>query len=161
MQEQTKAELLPVWVERTADDAAAVAGLRAQLGCPEAIAQILVGRKIVHRCADAEAFFHPRMEALLDSDATDPMQMLGMRRAVERVLAAIRAGEPILIYGDYDVDGTTATVLLKTAIERVAAAMAAAADGGGEATMCRIASAKATGCRRVCWGWRRVRACGW
>jgi single-stranded-DNA-specific exonuclease len=43
--------------------------------------------------------------------------MSGMRSAVPRVQQAIRDREPILIYGDYDVDGTTATVLLKTAIE--------------------------------------------
>ena len=46
-----------------------------------------------------------------------------MAAAVERILAAIRAAEPILIYGDYDVDGTTATVLLKTTIERIGLAM--------------------------------------
>src|SRR6201985_3468881 len=40
--------------------------------------------------------------------------------AVARIQQAIRSSEPILIYGDYDVDGTTATVLLKTAIERIA-----------------------------------------
>ncbi len=43
--------------------------------------------------------------------------MLGMTAAVERVERAIAAREPILLYGDYDVDGTTAVVLLKTAIE--------------------------------------------
>ena len=52
----------------------------------------------------------------------DPRLMLGMDRAVERIRAAVRAGEPMLIYGDYDVDGTTATVLLKTAIERLGTA---------------------------------------
>ncbi len=45
--------------------------------------------------------------------------MHGMGEAVARVEGAIRAGEPILIYGDYDVDGTTAVVLLKTAVERL------------------------------------------
>ncbi len=43
--------------------------------------------------------------------------MHGMKLAVERVERAIAAREPILLYGDYDVDGTTAVVLLKTAIE--------------------------------------------
>ena len=43
--------------------------------------------------------------------------MLGMNAAVERLEAAIAREEPILLYGDYDVDGTTAVVLLKTAIE--------------------------------------------
>ncbi len=45
--------------------------------------------------------------------------MLGMAAAVARIQHAVAIAEPILIYGDYDVDGTTATVLLKTAIERI------------------------------------------
>lgn len=45
--------------------------------------------------------------------------MLGMAAAVARIQQAILAHEPVLIYGDYDVDGTTAVVLLKTAIERL------------------------------------------
>ena len=47
----------------------------------------------------------------------DPALMLGMREAVERLEAAIERKEKVLIYGDYDVDGTTAIVILKTAIE--------------------------------------------
>ena len=43
--------------------------------------------------------------------------MLGMTAAVDRLERAIAAREPVLLYGDYDVDGTTAVVLLKTAIE--------------------------------------------
>jgi single-stranded-DNA-specific exonuclease len=46
-----------------------------------------------------------------------------MSAAVARILAALHASEPILIYGDYDVDGTTATVLLKTTLERIALAI--------------------------------------
>ena len=53
--------------------------------------------------------------------------MLGMATAVERLERAIAAREPILLYGDYDVDGTTAVVLLKTAIEML----------GGEAALSR------------------------
>ncbi len=45
--------------------------------------------------------------------------MLGMRQAVDRIQRAVLQREPILIYGDYDVDGTTATVLLKSAIDRI------------------------------------------
>ena len=47
----------------------------------------------------------------------DPLRMLGMAAAVERLEQAVAHREPILLYGDYDVDGTTAVVLLKTAIE--------------------------------------------
>ncbi len=43
--------------------------------------------------------------------------MTGLRAAVERLKAAIERGETVLIYGDYDVDGTTAIVILKTALE--------------------------------------------
>jgi len=91
--------------------------LRDQLHCPLPIAQILVARGI-DTPALAERFLHPKLEHLLDESA-DPMQMLDMAAAVAHIVAAVRNAEPILIYGDYDVDGTTATVLLKTAIERV------------------------------------------
>jgi single-stranded-DNA-specific exonuclease len=46
-----------------------------------------------------------------------PEQMTGLRAAVDRINAAIEGKEPILIYGDYDVDGTMAVIILKTAIE--------------------------------------------
>lgn len=46
-----------------------------------------------------------------------PERMMGLRAAVDRIAAAIERKEPILIYGDYDVDGTMAVIILKTAIE--------------------------------------------
>jgi single-stranded-DNA-specific exonuclease len=122
---QVISNLWPVvqWTSKAGSDPAATEDLARHLGCPRAIAQILVARGI-GTAGEAEAFFKPNIEALLESAASDPMQMLGMAGAVERILAAIRACEPVLIYGDYDVDGTTATVLLKTTIERVGLAMA-------------------------------------
>ena len=96
--------------------------LAARLGCPRAIAQVLVSRGIATPAA-AEAFLHPTLEGFLADPANDPAQLFGMAAAVSRILAAIQAAEPILIYGDYDVDGTAATVLLKTAIERVGLAI--------------------------------------
>jgi single-stranded-DNA-specific exonuclease len=114
----------PVWLLKITDrpaDVNAAEALAAQLHCPPAIAQILVARGIDTQAA--EAFLHPTLEALLDDPANDPAQLLGMKTAVERILGAIQSGEPILIYGDYDVDGTTATVLLKTTIERIGLAM--------------------------------------
>src|SRR5262245_7496663 len=62
--------------------------------------------------AEAAAFLSPSLEQL-----HSPYLMRGMREAVERISAAIVNHEDILIYGDYDVDGTTAVVILKTAIE--------------------------------------------
>ena len=64
--------------------------------------------------SEARRFFEPQL-----ADLHPPTLMLGMEAAVARILEAVNLGEPILIYGDYDVDGTTATVLLKTAIDRV------------------------------------------
>lgn len=101
------------WTIRTAD-AEAVARLVERVGCPRAIAELLVQRGFVEPAA-VQSFFNPSIDDLID-----PMLMLGMDVAVERVQRAVRECEPILIYGDYDVDGTTATVLLKTAIERIA-----------------------------------------
>ncbi len=60
----------------------------------------------------AERFLTPDLAHL-----HSPYLMAGMKTAVDRIEAAIENKEPILIYGDYDVDGTTAIVILKTAIE--------------------------------------------
>ena len=95
-------------------DANAVGRLVDATGCPRAIAELLVARGVVEP-DEAKTFFHSSIDDLID-----PMLMLGMTVAVSRIQQAVRTGEPILIYGDYDVDGTTATVLLKTAIERIA-----------------------------------------
>src|SRR3981189_3658028 len=101
------------WILPTVDPAA-VARLAEHLHCPVAIASILLSRGISDPAA-AQAFLNPTIDDLID-----PMLMLGMDLAVARIQQAVRSSEPILIYGDYDVDGTTATVLLKTAIERIA-----------------------------------------
>jgi single-stranded-DNA-specific exonuclease len=102
------------WILPTVDPAA-VARLAEHLHCPNAIAGILLSRGISDSTA-AHAFLNPTSDHLID-----PMLMLGMDLAVARIQRAVQYAEPILIYGDYDVDGTTATVLLKTAIERISA----------------------------------------
>jgi single-stranded-DNA-specific exonuclease len=78
---------------------------------PEVLAALLVARGI-KRADEAFTFLNPEMAHL-----HDPLRMKGMEAAVERLERAIAQREPILLYGDYDVDGTTAVVLLKTAIE--------------------------------------------
>jgi single-stranded-DNA-specific exonuclease len=85
--------------------------LAKEAGLPPLIAELLFARGI-RTAAAAEQFLNPCIDHLLD-----PFSMMGMEKAVARVQRGIAAREPILIYGDYDVDGTTATVLLKTAIE--------------------------------------------
>ena len=78
---------------------------------PQVLAELLVARGISTPDA-AFAFLNPDTAQL-----HDPLLMLGMATAVARLEQAIAAREPVLLYGDYDVDGTTAVVLLKTAIE--------------------------------------------
>jgi single-stranded-DNA-specific exonuclease len=78
---------------------------------PLVLAELLVARGIT-RPADAFAFLNPEIAQL-----HDPQLMLGMSAAVDRIEAAIERRESVLLYGDYDVDGTTSVVLLKTAIE--------------------------------------------
>jgi single-stranded-DNA-specific exonuclease len=101
------------WIFQTVDPPE-VAALAAELRCPSAISSLLLSRGISNPTS-AQAFLNPTIDHL-----HDPMLMLGMDLAVTRIQQAVRSLEPILIYGDYDVDGTTATVLLKTAIERIA-----------------------------------------
>jgi single-stranded-DNA-specific exonuclease len=75
------------------------------------LARLLVMRGI-QDAESAQTFLVPTLTHL-----HSPYLMSGMKTAVERLDAAIERKEGILIYGDYDVDGTTAIVILKTAIE--------------------------------------------
>jgi single-stranded-DNA-specific exonuclease len=75
------------------------------------LAKLLVLRGIDSPEA-AEAFLKPSLDQLYS-----PYLLTGMKTAIDRLDAAIDRKEGILIYGDYDVDGTTAVVILKTAIE--------------------------------------------
>jgi single-stranded-DNA-specific exonuclease len=92
-------------------DGAIVERLRANAGIPSIIARLLVIRGISD-AASANRFLTPSLEHL-----HSPYLMRGMKEAVERIVAAIASRENILISGDYDVDGTTAVVILKIAIE--------------------------------------------
>src|SRR5260370_18333579 len=91
--------------------AAVVEKLSADAGLSSLMARLLVLRGIT-AAAEAYRFLSPSLEQM-----HSPYLMRGMREAVDRVAAAIANREDILIYGDYDVDGTTAVVILKTAIE--------------------------------------------
>jgi single-stranded-DNA-specific exonuclease len=89
----------------------AVDRLQSEHRLSKLLATLIVQREITSP-EDAQHFLHADL-----SDLHDPQRMLGMRTAVERLRQAIANGERILIYGDYDVDGTTAVVILRTAIE--------------------------------------------
>ncbi len=97
-------------------DHTVVAKLAAELNVPAAAATILVGRGLTtfDRC---KAYFRPNAA----DGFLDPFLFADMDKAVKRVTAAIDSGEKILIYGDYDVDGVTATALLTRVLKRLGA----------------------------------------
>ena len=80
--------------------------LEKELNISSAAARMLVVRGI-QTADEARAFVHPSLDKL-----HDPFLMKDMDKAVERLHKAITQGEKILIYGDYDVDGTTAVALM-------------------------------------------------
>src|SRR5918911_1097258 len=83
------------------------------------VSPIVAGLLLLRGCASeraARSFLRPAHDQL-----HDPMLMLGMQDAVARILRAVDAGERILIYGDYDVDGTTGTVVLRRALKMMGA----------------------------------------
>jgi single-stranded-DNA-specific exonuclease len=98
------------WIVEQTDQTAAES-LATEARLPLVLAELLVARGITS-AHDAFIFLNPHSDHL-----HDPFLMLGMSVAVERLERAIAAREPVLLYGDYDVDGTTAVVLLKAAIE--------------------------------------------
>jgi single-stranded-DNA-specific exonuclease len=85
--------------------------LRGAAKAAHILAPLLVRRGITD-AESASTFLSPSLSHL-----HDPNLMMGLRAAVDRIDAAIERKEPILIYGDYDVDGTMAVIILKTAIE--------------------------------------------
>lgn len=94
------------WVVKPQGDPVKVASLAASLDIPPVLANLLVQRGIETN-EEAWQFFNPKLENL-----HDPFLMKDMREAVERVDRAITRGETIMVYGDYDVDGTTAVALV-------------------------------------------------
>ena len=82
---------------------------------PPILKQILFNRGIA---TDAEARTFLKATTIFN---TDPFQLMGMRAAVDRIQYALQHDEPIAIYGDYDVDGVTATALLVQALEALGA----------------------------------------
>ena len=110
------------WIPRTADQPVVdslISELRSHTafrGTPSAssasiLAPLLVRRGILDS-ESAQRFLAPSLSHL-----HAPELMMGLSVAVDRIDAAIERKEPILIYGDYDVDGTMAVIILKTAIE--------------------------------------------
>lgn len=94
------------WIIKDKADFPVVRQLAASLGVPESLANLMVQRNITTK-DEARAFFSPSL-----SDLNDPFLMKDMNVAVERISTAVKKNEKILVYGDYDVDGTTAVALM-------------------------------------------------
>jgi single-stranded-DNA-specific exonuclease len=94
------------WVIKAPGDEKLIASLSGQLGIGNPLARLLVQRGIGSP-EEARTFFNPDMANL-----HDPFLMKDMTVAIERIQSAIRSGEKVMVYGDYDVDGTTAVSLV-------------------------------------------------
>ena len=101
------------WKLRESSDRQTVKQLSFELGVDPVLAELLVQRGV---CTfhQARSFFRPDL-----ADLHDPFLMTDMDKAVERVHQAVITGEKILVYGDYDVDGTTAVSLVYSFLRRL------------------------------------------
>ena len=100
------------WTLKEPANAEKAARLAVELGIDRVLADLLVQRG-VESFEAARSFFRPRLE-----DLHDPFLMTDMDKAVARLHDAITGGEKILVYGDYDVDGTTAVAQVYSFIRR-------------------------------------------
>jgi len=92
-------------------DAAVVAGLERSAGVSAIVARLLAARGLTDAAA-ARTFLAGTLQ-----DLRDPELLPGIPAAADRILAAVRGGEPIVIYGDYDADGMCATAILIGCVE--------------------------------------------
>jgi single-stranded-DNA-specific exonuclease len=100
------------WILNKSVDKQQVAEIVKALNIDENLATLLVQRGITNY-DEAKVFFRPSLSQL-----HDPFLMKDMDKAVDRIVKAIDNGEKILIYGDYDVDGTTAVALVYTYLKK-------------------------------------------
>lgn len=94
------------WLVNTTIDSTTVEEFRSVLKVDEVVAELLLQRGIT-TFEEAEKFFRPKLNEL-----HDPFLMKDMKEAVERLQEAIENEERILLFGDYDVDGTTAVAMM-------------------------------------------------
>ncbi|MDC0561441.1 single-stranded-DNA-specific exonuclease RecJ [Bacteroidia bacterium] len=95
-----------IWKSKNEPDISLVENLKTKLNAPDIIARMLVQRGI-DSVKKVNSFFNPRVE-----DLYDPFLMKDMDKAIERIQLAQDNKEGILIFGDYDVDGTTSVALV-------------------------------------------------
>lgn len=95
-----------IWKSKNEPDISLVENLKTKLNAPDIIARMLVQRGI-DSVEKVNSFFNPRVE-----DLYDPFLMKDMDKAIERIQLAQDNKEGVLIFGDYDVDGTTSVALV-------------------------------------------------
>ena len=105
----------PSWVLHPRRSVEAASALARSLQVPLPAAHVLVNRGL-DDATKARRYLEPALENL-----HDPLEMLDLDRAAERILEAISRGERIMIQGDYDVDGITSTFLLHSALTELGA----------------------------------------
>lgn len=103
----------PKWIFRPEPDEEVVDALSMSLGFGTFESKLLVLRGI-DNYEKAREFFKPKLE-----DIHSPFLMADMQKAVERIATAIENGEKILVYGDYDVDGTTAVAQMYLYLSKI------------------------------------------
>ena len=96
------------WTLKPKPDSETVSQLASKLGVEKPIASLLVQRGI-ETFDEAKKFFRPSLD-----DLHDPYLMKDMDLAIDRIEKAIENGENIMVFGDYDVDGTTSVALLSS-----------------------------------------------
>ena len=99
------------WTIKPIPEQRALERLSKELKVDRLVAHLLLQRGITNY-EEAKSFFRPQL-----TDLHDPFLMKDMNLAVSRIDQAINANENILVYGDYDVDGTTAVALVSSYLE--------------------------------------------
>lgn len=135
------------WLLPDTPDPAVVEALEAELRLPSSVCRLLAVRGHI-AVDDAKLFLRPRLEQL-----HDPARLFDLDRAVERVVRAVRAGETILVHGDYDVDGICSTTLLTKALRSCGAMVVPfiphRLTDGYDLTAAGVAAARAAGATLV------------
>lgn len=103
------------WVLAPEPELSFVGSLAAQVNLPVNVTKILVNRQL-DTPELIDRFINPKM-----TDLKDPFSMIGMERGITRLTKALFENEKVMIYGDYDVDGITATALLYMVLNKLGA----------------------------------------
>ena len=108
----------PKWIVAPDPDPDLMEEISAKVGLDKTIVKILFNRQI-----DAPETIRQFLQPSLD-DLGNPFDLQGMEDAIDRILTALRENEKIMVYGDYDVDGITATSLLYLILNKLGAQVA-------------------------------------